>query len=141
MENFSIQNKDVLISRIRHYNQAYRSGCPEISDAEYDQLVDCLKHIDPNNEWFQHIEPAIIPNNRKRALPIPMKSLNKVKSISELKKWYQSLGLTKTTGLVCMPKFDGLSLLCNEITGEAFSRGVWKMKAKIVRNIINPCHM
>lgn len=123
MENFSTQNKDVLINRIKYYNQTYRIGHPEISDAEYDQLVDQLKRIDPNNEWFQHIEPAIIPNNRKRTLPVPMKSLNKVKSMSELKKWYQSLGLTQTTGLVCMPKFDGLSLLCNEITGEAFSRG------------------
>lgn len=94
MENFSTQNKDVLINRIKYYNQTYRIGHPEISDAEYDQLVDQLKRIDPNNEWFQHIEPAIIPNNRKRTLPVPMKSLNKVKSMSELKKWYQSLGLT-----------------------------------------------
>lgn len=123
MDNYSIQNKDVLINKIKHYNQVYRAGYPEISDAEYDLLIEQLRRIDPNNEWFLQIEPATVPNNRKRTLPIPMKSLNKVKSVPELKKWLQSLGLVKNTELVCMPKFDGLSLLCNEVSGEAFSRG------------------
>ena len=52
-----------------------------------------------------------------------MKSLNKVKDISELKKWYMSLGLKGNAGVICMPKLDGLSLLYNELTGEAYSRG------------------
>lgn len=141
MDNYSIQNKDVLINKIKHYNQVYRAGYPEISDAEYDLLIEQLRSIDPNNEWFLQIEPATVPNNRKRILPIPMKSLNKVKSVPELKKWLQSLGLVKNTELVCMPKFDGLSLLCNEVSGEAFHVVVQRTKAKFARPIINPCHM
>lgn len=112
-----------LIDKIKHYNEAYRNGEPLISDSEYDSLIDELKRTDPTNDWFKHIEPAAVSCNRKRSLPIPMKSLNKVKSISELKKWCQSLGLKGSTGVVCMPKFDGLSLLHNELTGEAYSRG------------------
>lgn len=112
-----------LIDKIKQYNEAYRNGEPLISDSEYDSLIDELKRTDPTNDWFKHIEPAAVSCNRKRSLPIPMKSLNKVKSISELKKWCQSLGLKGSTGVVCMPKFDGLSLLHNELTGEAYSRG------------------
>lgn len=112
-----------LREKIEFYNAAYRKGESLISDAEYDELVEELRRTDPNNSWFDAPEPAPVTSSRKASLPIPMKSLNKVKSFSELKKWCQSLGLTKKTTLVCMPKFDGLSLLHDERTGMTYSRG------------------
>ena len=112
-----------LREKIEFYNAAYRKGESLISDAEYDKLVEELKRTDPNNIWFDAPEPAPVTSSRKASLPIPMKSLNKVKNFSELKKWCQSLGLTKKTTLVCMPKFDGLSLLHDERTGMTYSRG------------------
>lgn len=121
--NFTVETKDVLLDMIKRHNKMYRMGTPEISDAEYDAEIELLKTLDPDNEWFKHTEPAFVPETRKRALPIPMKSLNKVKDISELKKWYMSLGLKGNAGVICMPKLDGLSLLYNELTGEAYSRG------------------
>lgn len=114
---------NTLIEQIQYYNTAYRKGEPLISDAEYDALVEELKRVDPNNDWFSSPEPAPVASSRKVSLPIPMKSLNKVKNLPELKKWCQSLGLTNNTVLICMPKFDGLSLLYNEHTGVAYSRG------------------
>lgn len=119
-----IMNKLELIESIKRHNRLYRMGTPEISDVEYDNLVERLKQTDPDNEWFHHIEPSeIINSSRKRALPIPMKSLNKVKSVVELKKWADSLGLGENVNLVCMPKYDGLSLLIDTKTWDAFSRG------------------
>lgn len=112
-----------LREKIEYYNAAYRKGDPLISDAEYDALIEELRQTDPNNSWFANIEPVIVTPSRKVSLPIPMKSLNKAKSLQELKKWCQSLGLTNKTTLVCMPKFDGLSLLHDESTGKAYSRG------------------
>lgn len=112
-----------LLNRIKKYNEAYRNGTPIVSDSEYDNDIATLKAIDPNNEWFSHIEPSPVSNGRKRKLPLPMKSLNKVKNLTELQKWLIALGLNKGTQLVLMPKFDGLSLLHNEQTGEAWSRG------------------
>ena len=97
--NFTVETKDVLLDMIKRHNKMYRMGTPEISDAEYDAEIELLKTLDPDNEWFKHTEPAFVPETRKRALPIPMKSLNKVKDISELKKWYMSLGLK---GNVCL---------------------------------------
>mgnify|MGYP002791174227 CR=1 FL=1 len=115
---------DSLVEKIKVYNQNYRAGHPDISDQEYDDLVQRLKEVDPDNSWFQSIEPAVVVSEgRKRKLPIPMKSLNKVKCIAEVEKWIASLGLPPKTEIVCMPKFDGLSLLVNEQTGMAYSRG------------------
>ena len=98
-----------LLSKIKAYNESYRKGENEISDSEYDKLVDELRVLDPGNEWFQHIEPSVVSSGRKVQLPVPMKSLNKVKSIDEITKWAKSLGLP--------------SLLCNERTRMAYSRG------------------
>lgn len=112
-----------LLENIKKHNEAYRLGNPVITDAEYDKEVELLRELDPDNEWFTNVEPSPVNNSRKRKLPLPMKSLNKVKNINDLKKWFASLGLRNDTELVLMPKFDGLSLLHNEQTGEAWSRG------------------
>lgn len=112
-----------FVDRLRTYNAAYRIGRPIISDMEYDVLVEELKAMDPDNAWLQQIEPAPIPANRKRRLPIPMKSLNKVKSLDEIKTWAASAGLKNDDFIVVTPKFDGLSLLRDEATGMVYSRG------------------
>lgn len=115
--------KDCLLELIKKQNKAYRNGNPIVTDAVYDQEIERLKELDPDNDWFKQAEPANVPSSRKRRLPLPMKSLNKVKNINDLKKWFNSLGLHSDTELILMPKFDGLSLLHNEKTGEAWSRG------------------
>ena len=76
--NFTVETKDALLDMVKRHNKMYRMGTPEISDAEYDAEIELLKTLDPNNEWFKHTEPAFVSETRKRALPIPMKSLNKV---------------------------------------------------------------
>lgn len=116
-------NKETLLELIQKANKKYRNGEPIMSDTDYDELVAQLQQLDPDNEWFKHVEPAPVSNCRKCKLPIPMKSLNKVKNIIELKKWFTTLSLGNDTQLVVMPKFDGLSLLHNENTGQAWSRG------------------
>lgn len=122
--NRLVKSPDTLAEEIRVYNQHYRAGHPDITDQEYDNLVEILKRIDPDNDWFKSIEPGFVSSEtRKRRLPIPMKSLNKVKNMTEVKKWLSSLGLSATAKVICMPKFDGASLLVNEQTGMAYSRG------------------
>lgn len=112
-----------LLSDIQRHNALYRQGNPEISDAEYDKLVDELRNLDPDNDWFKQPEPVSVKNSRKKKLPIPMKSLNKVKSIDEVLAWVKSLGLTKATKLVIMPKYDGVSWLRDETNDVTYSRG------------------
>ena len=112
-----------LVADIKRYNEAYRVGNPEISDSEYDRLVDELRNLNPNNEWFSSAEPAPVLTGRKRKLPIPMKSLNKVKSLFELQQWTKSLALPPTTQLVITPKYDGVSWLHDEVAHKTYSRG------------------
>ena len=65
-----------LLSDIEMYNESYRKGDSKISDSEYDKLVDELRALDPDNDWFKHIEPSAVSSGRKVQLPVPMKSLN-----------------------------------------------------------------
>lgn len=111
-----------LLDKIKYHNNLYRRGVPEISDAEYDKLVDELRALDPNNNWLKQMEPAPITTGRKVKLPVPMKSLNKIKSLEDLQGWAESFGVKNPT-LVITPKFDGLSLLFDQKTRQAFSRG------------------
>lgn len=122
MENKE-QEAYVLSDQIKFFNQRYREGDPEISDKEYDILVARLKELDPENEWFKEIEPINIPDSRKEQLPIQMRSLDKVKSMDELRKWFKKFGLHDGISLVIMPKYDGISLLTRESTGECWTRG------------------
>lgn len=112
-----------LLEIIKHHNKMYRAGRPEVPDSVYDREVEMLRELDPDNDWFKVPEPVEVKSRRKVALPVPMKSLNKVKDIADLMHWAESSGLTPDDEVVVMPKFDGLSLLCNENTGEAWSRG------------------
>lgn len=117
------KDKDTLLDSIKRYNEQYRNGEPAITDAEYDRLVEQLYEMDPNNEWFQRIEPVTVSAKRKVKLPIPMKSLNKVKSLPEINNWIKSLSISPNDTVVITPKFDGLSLLYSETTHKAYSRG------------------
>lgn len=112
-----------LLAEIKEFNAAYRAGNPTISDAEYDKKIEELKSLDPNNEWFQQIEPSIVNKGRKVKLPIPMKSLNKVKSVADIKQWLKSMSIPETAKLVVTPKFDGVSWLRDEFAKKTYSRG------------------
>ena len=118
-----MRTTEELLNKIKEHNKAYRLGNPIVSDAEYDAEIAELKRLDSNNAWFKHIEPVEIHNSRKAKLPIPMKSLNKVKSISEINQWLKSLGIPETAELLIMPKFDGVSWLHDELNNITYSRG------------------
>lgn len=123
MPFFNNMDKNKLGQEIRRLNALYRAGTPEVSDAEYDAMVETWRKEFPDDPWFSTIEPATVNEGRKRKLPIPMKSLNKVKSLADIKQWLKSLAIPDTAKLVITPKYDGISWLHNEKTGETFSRG------------------
>lgn len=112
-----------LCTELNELNRLYRMGTPRISDADYDRKVEELKKLDPNNPWFQQAEPAPVNMGRKRLLPMPMKSLNKVKSLADIKQWLRSLAIPENAELVVMPKYDGISWLVDEQHDIAYSRG------------------
>lgn len=119
-----MRNVQDIYNKIVEANKEYRNGTPIMSDLEYDTWIDKLKELNPDHEWFKKIEPGMdVSDSRKVKLPYPMRSLDKVKSLSDLQKWFLKIGLKEIDEIVVTPKYDGISLLCNERTMMTYSRG------------------
>lgn len=112
-----------LIDKINKANIAYRIGEAIISDAEWDSLIMELSELDPDNELLNNIGYEVISETRKAELPIPMFSMNKLKTAKEITDYTRLKGIPNNTEIVLTPKLDGLSLVVIENTNEAFTRG------------------
>ena len=112
-----------LKEQIIKANDAYRLGKPIISDAKYDQLVEELALLSPNDELLTKVGHVVADESRKSKLPIEMASMNKIKSMEDIEDWCRLKGISKSEYVIITPKFDGLSLCVNETTSEAWTRG------------------
>jgi NAD-dependent DNA ligase len=104
------------------YDSNYREGTPICSDEAYDRLVEELIEKFPDSELLKKgiVEQKV---SRKQRLPLPMFSLNKCKTIEEIKQWLQSNNISEDELLVVTPKYDGISLVVNELDKQAWTRG------------------
>jgi DNA ligase (NAD+) len=112
-----------LKEQIIKANEAYRLGKPIISDSTYDQLIDKLADLSPDDELLTKVGHSPQDESRKSRLPIEMASMNKLKSLEDINDWCRLKGIPKSEVVVITPKYDGLSLCVNEKTGEAWTRG------------------
>lgn len=114
-----------LEEQIIHYNSQYREGKPEISDLQYDSLIEQLKSEQPDSTLFQSAVIELAPESRKDNLPISMMSLEKLKTIESLLEWCRSkvylklidgdeMDFSSAINFVITPKLDGLSIERNE---------------------------
>ena len=114
---------DQLKEQIIKANEAYRLGKPIISDTKYDQLVEELSMLSPDDDLLTRVGHTPQDETRKSKLPIEMASMNKIKSMEDIDDWCRLKGISKSEFVVITPKFDGLSLCVNEYTSEAWTRG------------------
>lgn len=112
-----------LRSKIIEANEAYRSGKPIMSDSKYDQLVEELTLLSPNDELLTKVGVSVTDESRKSKLPIDMASMNKIKSIDDIHDWIRLKNIVKCAEFVITPKFDGLSLCVDEGNNDAWTRG------------------
>jgi DNA ligase (NAD+) len=113
-----------LKNKIKEANEAYRIGKPIMSDKEYDILVEELSDMSPDDELLSVVGHEIIDETRKTRLPIPMASMNKIKSLEEIKDWQRLKLIPNSVEIICTPKYDGLSLCKDEENnGDAITRG------------------
>ena len=112
-----------LKKQIIKSNEAYRTGEAIITDSEYDDLVEELEFLAPSDEILTKIGITPVDDSRKRKLPIPMASMNKIKTIEEFRNWIRLKKISEDTVMIIMPKYDGLSLCVNEKNSEAWTRG------------------
>jgi DNA ligase (NAD+) len=112
-----------LRKRIIEANEAYRTGNALLSDEEYDILLNELAELSSEDQLLTKIGLEVTDESRKAKLPIPMASMNKIKTIEEIKDWQRLKGIPSAAEVICTPKYDGLSLCVDEVTCEAITRG------------------
>lgn len=72
-----------LETKLLTYNKLYRIGRPVVSDKEYDDLFASLP---PDSVLLKSGVIDEVPSERKSPLPIPMFSMDKLKTIKELRE-------------------------------------------------------
>lgn len=112
-----------LAYKLRSWNIAYRKGTPIVSDLEFNREEDLLREQDPKNQYFTQIgiDPLEI-STKKVKLPMQMASMHKLKLLKEIQNWVKRNELENEL-FVLTPKFDGFSILDDEIFKKKYSRG------------------
>jgi NAD-dependent DNA ligase len=120
----STEEVERLEKLIDEANIAYRTGNNLVSDLIYDGWIDELTELDPTNERLEKIGFVPADDGRMQILPVPMASMNKIKTIDDFKKWIASKSISGRELMVLTPKYDGLSFCVDERNGkDAWSRG------------------
>ena len=122
MAKLSQEKINSLRAELVALNKAYREGNPQISDVDYDHMVETLGANSPEDEFFKKgiVEEA---TDRMEPLPVPMYSLEKIKTIKDFRKWLQKMFVAGCKEIVATPKFDGRSLVVDEDDKRAWTRG------------------
>ena len=119
-----------------HSDLYYNQSKPEVSDAEFDAMVDELKALDPTNSVLQ--EAGALPSyGRKVKHGSLMGSLEKATENDQVVSWFNdNMSRSKYIGL--SPKMDGLSLRVNYEKGrmvEAATRGDGEVGMDVTDNV------
>ncbi|MFX1588601.1 MAG: DNA ligase (NAD(+)) LigA, partial [Promethearchaeota archaeon] len=120
---------------IRYHRNLYYNKQPEISDEEYDALVDELNKLTPNNKIFSEIGKDSAAGFIKRKHVIFMNSQSKINTPNELLKWNDKISCPR---LIVQLKLDGISIEIQYIDGvQTFSltRGNGEIGDDITKNV------
>jgi len=120
MNKITIKNK-IIKARDSYYNDSISL----MTDAEYDNLVDELRSIDPNDELLLDVGSKVKATAWVKAKhKFQMYSLNKVNTEEEFFKWTENF--PPKTRYVMEPKYDGLTMDLKYVKGklvQAITRG------------------
>ena len=97
-----------LVSLITEHQNNYYKGQPTISDAEFDNLWDELKTLDPGNDLLQSVGDDTLGIAIKVKHIIPMGSQQKANSQEEVDKWLTQF--KSNDSLLVEQKLDGCSI-------------------------------
>ena len=106
---------DRLAERLAEYNDAYRRGAPQVSDAQYDLLIARLRELRPDHPFLHRVEPETFAGKREIRHPVPMLSTDKAytpedlaRFVARVEKEAGEIGVTGVRFRVT-PKLDGLA--------------------------------
>jgi len=134
-----MENKEYLIKKleqlIRYHRNLYYNKQPEISDEEYDALIDELEKLDPSNKVFSEIGKDSATGFIKRDHIIFMNSQSKVNTVEDFLKWVKKIACSK---LIVQLKLDGISIEIQYLNGNqtfSITRGDGKVGDDITKNV------
>ena len=126
-----------LAERLAHYSDLYyNQAISEISDAEYDQLFDRLKALDPTHPMLSNVGSDPDPGSVKVAHMFPMRSLDKAVEASEISHFVHETTMGATR-FIAQPKLDGSALSLEYRKGRlvrAATRGNGERGEDVTRN-------
>ena len=123
--NATISESAVSMEQLQRLNELYRSGSPEVSDAQYDLMRSALEAQHPDHPFFAAPEPAPIAGKRLQHI-VPMLSTEKGYSDEEVGAWCRAVQAAAggSDPLVrVMPKLDGIACWHQASSGLAITRG------------------
>jgi len=114
-----------LVALLKRCNYSYRTGdyswfdengLVPPTDKEYNEMLDELSDLDPENDFLSLVGYEVPDENpeRKEKLPVKMLSADKVHTVDELWKWASRNNIPPDSFMVLSPKMDGLSGLKKE---------------------------
>ena len=134
------QRIEQLRAEINHHNYRYYVlDSPEISDAEYDELMRELKKLEEEHPQFltpdsptQRVGAAPLEAFGIVEHPLPLLSLGNAFSDEELVAWYKrtsKLIAGEKFNFVCEHKIDGLAVALTYVDGLIHHRGYPRRRA------------
>lgn len=120
MSNANTIPKEFIEKTIRDLREAYWKGNPLVSDTAYDDIVEELRSIDPNNKLLTEIEHSE-ENSNSVVHNKPMLSLDKVYKEEALFEWVRANARNENEKFLIQPKYDGIS--CHLLNGVWSTRG------------------
>ena len=109
-----------LEQKIKYYSEKYYLGEPEITDEQFDVLIDQLKQLNPNSSILRTGWGFEIQGNKVKHKYSHIGSLDKAKSYDDFNDIF------KNKKVYISPKLDGLSAVCYYEKGilvKAITRG------------------
>lgn len=115
-----------LIDKLNYYTKKYDEGNPEISDKEWDDLYFELQQLERQTKTYfedsptQKVNFQVVNKLKKVEHNHPMLSLNKTKSVEEVKDFIKCndyISMAKMDGLTCSLHYSGGKLISAETRG------------------------
>ena len=109
MNHWHNKNSSELAALVEYHNLRYWVlNAPEISDSDYDLLVEALREKSPDARQLDEVKSIEVSSSKIRH-SVPMLSLQKAYSFEEVKKWMDKLSRSEKEMFSFSPKYDGVA--------------------------------
>ena len=109
MNHWHDKSASELAALVEYHNLRYWVlNAPEISDSDFDLLVEALRKKSPEARQLNEVKSIEVSSSKIRH-SVPMLSLHKAYSFEEVKKWMDKVARSEKEEFAFSPKYDGVA--------------------------------